>query len=129
MGGGKVDAGALCTMNPVAAISMNHMEMGNGPHYVEVPLSDIAQGVAQTYQTSSAPGASGLGPVYPQGHNHEISLTAQDFAMLRAGMTVTKRSCDSAHMHQFVLRCGAMPQAGTPACGTDSCGAPGNPCP
>jgi hypothetical protein len=126
---GKVDAGAFCTMNPVAAVSMNHMMMGNGPHYVSIPLADIAMGTAKTYQTVSAPGANGAGPVFPQGHMHEISLTAQDFAMLRAGMPVSKRSCDSAHMHQFVFRCGMMPQAGTPVCGADTCGAPGDPCP
>jgi hypothetical protein len=116
-------------MDPVAVVSMNHMMMFDGPHYIVIPLSDVAAGVAKTYQTASAPGADGAGPVFPQGHSHEISLTSQDFAMLRAGMLVTKRSCDALHMHQFAFRCGMMPQAGTPVCGTDSCGSPGDPCP
>jgi hypothetical protein len=125
--GGSKDAGGAdagsCKANPVAAISMNHNEANNGPHYLAIPLEDIAAGVETIYRTVSMPN-----PPY-QSHIHSIKLTAADFAQLRAGMTVTKRSCDG-HEHQYAIRCGTM--AGVPgnkACmPADFCGAESNPC-
>jgi len=121
----KFDAGA-CTMVVIAAISMNHSADGGlsgGPHYLRVPAADIVTGVDAVYETESAPN------VVPQSHSHAIKVTAADFAALRAGVTITKKSCDG-HEHQFGLHCGTMAPvpAGTVCKVTDSCGAPGNPC-
>jgi hypothetical protein len=116
---GAYDAGS-CGAAPVAAIAMNHVD---APHYLTIPVKDIVAGVDMVYQTSSAP----TGP--PQTHSHYVKITAADFAALRAGMTITKKSCDS-HEHQYGLRCGTMATVptGTACSASDFCGAQANPC-
>jgi hypothetical protein len=121
----KFDAGA-CTMVVIAAISMNHSPdagLNGGPHYLRVPAADIVTGVEAVFETESTPNTT------PQSHSHSIKLSAADFAALRAGMTITKKSCDG-HEHQYALHCGSMAPipAGTACLKTDFCGAPGNPC-
>ncbi len=127
--GGSKDAGpkdasgdAGCG-NPVAAISMNHSGVGNGPHYISIPMGDVTAGVDMIYKTSSTPGAPA------QGHVHSIKLTAADFTALRAGMTVTKHSCDANHEHQFAFRLCPMASVpvGTVCKPTDTCGAENGP--
>jgi hypothetical protein len=71
----------------VAAISLNH------EHVLEVPVADIEAGVEVTYDASGT-----------AGHCHAVTLTAEDFATLRAGGVVTKFSCNGGD-HQFVLSC------------------------
>jgi len=114
----KFDAGA-CTMVVIAAISMNHNMVNNGPHYLRVPMADIVAGVDAVFQTESDPNAPAN---MAQSHSHFIKLTAADFAALRAGMTITKKAC--GHEHQFGLHCGSMAAvpAGTVCNATDSCG-------
>jgi hypothetical protein len=109
--------------NPVAAISNNHNAANNGPHYIAISVADIAAGVEKLYQTSSAPTGT------PQSHSHFVKLTVQDFNMLRAGMTVTKKSCDS-HEHQYAFHCGTMASVptGTVCTPADFCGTESNPC-
>ncbi len=74
-------------------------------------------GVTKIYATSNVPGMP------PQTHMHYVQVTAQDFAMLKAGSTVTKKSCNTT-THQYVLQCNATPPAGgAPACNGDTtCG-------
>lgn len=71
----------------VAAISGNH------GHVLEVPMEDIEAGVETTYDASGE-----------AGHCHAVTLTAEDFATLRAGGAVTKFSCNGGD-HQYVLSC------------------------
>src|SRR5260370_30595188 len=119
----KFDAGA-CTMVVIAAISMNHNAPDSGPHYLRVPAADIVAGAEMTYLTESTPG----NPV-AQSHGHSIKLTAADFAALRAGMTIKKKSCDG-HEHQYGLHCGTLAAVptGTACMASDFCGSETNPC-
>jgi hypothetical protein len=122
-GGSKVDPGACSMMGAVSAISLNHEGIGNGPHYLAVSLADILAGVELIYETISIPGTT-----QGQGHSHYVKLTSADFAALRAGMTVTKRSCDAAHEHQYAFRCGTMPDvpSSTACMPGDDCGGQAN---
>lgn len=82
----------------IAEISLNH------GHALEIPMADIIAGVEVTYDASGA-----------AGHCHAVTLTAEDFATLRAGGSVTKISCNGGD-HEFVISCvdGARPP-GDPA--------------
>jgi hypothetical protein len=91
-------------MAVVAIISMNHN------HALSIPMADITAGVDKTY------GAMGTAT-----HNHFVQLTAADFAMLKAGGTVTKKSCNGGD-HEYVFSCGTPSrQPAMPTC-TDECG-------
>ncbi len=70
-----------------AEISNNH------GHSLEIPLADIDAGVETTYDASG-----------DSGHCHEVILTAEDFATLRAGGSVVKYSCNGGD-HEYVLNC------------------------
>ena len=87
----------------VAVISMNH------GHALEIPLADIEAGVETTYNTSGS------------NHCHEVVLTAEDFATLRAGGTVIKYSCNGGD-HEYALSCvdgGAQPGDPAKACASE----------
>ena len=100
--GGAGGGGAACTAMITAAISANH------GHSLEIPLADIEAGVDMTY---SAQGTAM--------HCHEVTLTAADFATLKAGGSVTKHSCNGGD-HEYVLSCApGAPQPGTPDCSQD----------
>ncbi len=71
----------------VAAISLNH------GHVLEIPFADIIAGVEVSYDATGA-----------SGHCHEVVMTADDFATLRAGGTVVKYSCNGGD-HEYVLSC------------------------
>jgi hypothetical protein len=108
----------------VAAISMNHNDVGNGPHYISISMADIAAGTEKIYKTISDPNQS-----RGQGHVHSVKLTAADFTALKAGMTVTKHSCDASHEHQFAFK--VCPMASVPAgkvcTPADTCGSENGP--
>jgi hypothetical protein len=87
-GSGETGVESVCVANVVAEIANNH------GHALEIPLADIEAGVEVTYDASGT-----------AGHCHEVTLTAEDFAMLRAGQAVIKFSCNGGD-HQFVLSCG-----------------------
>jgi hypothetical protein len=99
-------------MTVAAIISMNH------GHVLSVPAADITAGVDKTYSVMGT-----------ATHNHFVQITAAEFAMLKAGGTVIKKSCNS-NDHEFVLSCGAPSrQPGAPTC-SDECGATmTTPCP
>ena len=79
---------SLCTEGTiVAVISMNH------GHALEIPLADIEAGVETTYDATGT-----------AGHCHEVVVTAEDFANLRAGLTVIKYSCNGGD-HEYALSC------------------------
>jgi hypothetical protein len=93
----------VCTETMITAlISMNH------GHALEVPLTDIEAGIEKIYDASG-----------DAGHCHEVTLTEEDFATLRAGGVVTKYSCNGGD-HEYVLSCAADPPTpGAPDCGAD----------
>lgn len=82
----------------VAVISMNH------GHELQIPLADIEAGVETTYDATGT-----------SGHCHEVILTAEDFATLRAGGTVIKYSCNGGD-HEYAISCAkGGEQPGDPA--------------
>lgn len=87
-GGSESGSASMCTdAMIVAEISNNH------GHSLEVPLADIEAGIEVTYDCSGS-----------AGHCHQVTLTSEDFAALRAGMPVIKYSCNGGD-HQYVLSC------------------------
>jgi hypothetical protein len=101
-------------MAVVALISMNHPT----PHVLTIPPEDVTAAVDKVYNARGQ-----------ANHDHFVQLTATDFATLKGGGTVIKKSCNS-NDHEFVLSC-APPsrQPAVPAC-TDECGATmTTPCP
>jgi hypothetical protein len=121
-GGGGQDAGGMCTGMLTANISMNHVGM---EHILVIPAADVLAGVAKTYVTTGV----------TQNHMHYVALTAADFTTLQGGGVVTKHSCNGGD-HQYTIKCGTPPTAGTQTCTTtDNCGmnmtgtpASGGPC-
>ena len=109
----KTDAGALCSTNVNANISMNHT---GALHALIIPIADIRTGTAKVYVTTTG----GTTP-----HVHYVQVTAADFTALKAGMTVTKYSCNAGD-HEYVLKCGGTTDmGGAPNCGdaANMCGA------
>ena len=112
-GGGSKDAGGGdgsntgCGMAVAALISMNH------GHALSIPPADVAAGAEKIYNAKGT-----------ASHDHFVQVTAMDFATLKAGGTVIKRSCNGGD-HEYVLSC-APPsrQPAAPTCnGTaDECG-------
>ena len=120
----KLDAGID---GPPPNCNLNGTTVGIGAnhgHVMTVAKADITAGVEKTYKTISDLNAS-----QGQGHVHSVKLTAADFTALKAGMTVTKKSCDASHEHQFAFK--VCPMASVPAgkvCApTDTCGSENGP--
>jgi len=93
---------------------------GEHQHTLLVTPAEIAAGEELTTLSSTT-----------LGHAHYVRITAADFAALKAGMQVRKKSCAGPD-HEWVLACyfGASP-AGAPSC-SDDCGdgtTPANACP
>ena len=86
----------------VAAISLNH------GHTLEIPIEDVMAGVETTYDATG-----------DSTHCHEVTLTMEDFATLRAGGVVTKFSCNGGD-HEYVLSCAPKPpEPVAPDCSDD----------
>jgi len=89
--GGSVDAASTGTcMNPATTISANH------GHTMVVTIADVNAAANKMYIiTGSA------------GHDHEVDLTADQFAKLRAGQSVTIESSESGngHSHSVTVSC------------------------
>jgi hypothetical protein len=110
-GGGK-DAGSGgdgasgCAAAITAIISMNH------GHALSIPAADVTAGVDKIY---NARGTSA--------HDHFVQVTSADFAMLKSGGTVIKKSCNGGD-HEYALSCGTPTrQPGAPTCSAgDECG-------
>ena len=82
--------GAGCEADPGVTIGTNH------GHEMVVPLADVEAGVEVV---SDIQGGSP--------HPHSVTVTADDFAALAAGMTVmVTSSMDSGHTHEVSLVCG-----------------------
>ena len=113
--GGGQDAGTAkdsgsntgCGMAVVALVSQNHT---TGPHVLTIPPEDVTAGADKIY---NARGQSS--------HDHFVQLTAADFATLKAGGTVIKKSCNSTD-HEFVLSCAPPSRTPTAPTCTDECG-------
>jgi hypothetical protein len=93
----------MCATMISAKISANH------GHTFTIPAADIVAGAQKCYNTRGT-----------SSHDHWVTITSDDFAMLKAGMTVTKRSCNGGD-HQYVLSCAAtFPAAVDPGCAANS---------
>jgi hypothetical protein len=104
MGGAGGTTGGSCGSNLVV------MSSGEHQHTLLVTPAEIAGGTDVTVLSSST-----------LGHAHYVRLTAADFAALKAGMEVRKKSCAGPD-HEWVLSCNSQssPPA-APAC-SDDCG-------
>jgi len=92
------DAGSMCSGDTIEAdISNNHM------HTLSIPVADIVAGVDKDYVTGGT-----------TGHCHVVTITAADFAALRAGDTVRVVSCNNTE-HEYALSCVDSPTAADPA--------------
>jgi len=92
---------AQCTTALVALISGNH------GHALTVPVADLDSPVDVTYDCTGT-----------AMHCHQVTLTVDDFATLKGGGSVTKKSCNG-NDHEFTLSCGTPPTPGTPDCTQD----------
>jgi hypothetical protein len=103
-GGGSGEGGSggggnpLCTTALVALVSNNH------GHALTVPLGDLDSTKAITYDVSGT-----------AKHCHEVTITAEDFATLRAGGSVTLHTCNGGD-HEFTLSCVDAPEPSEPDC-------------
>lgn len=81
--------GAACSTGADAEIGTNH------GHSLFVPIADIEAGMDVTYDITGT-----------SGHMHDVSLTADQLAMLLAGMTVVVTSTEGgAHTHEVTISC------------------------
>ena len=93
-GGGTTSTatgGAACAMDVVAVISCPH----DPPHELTVPAADIAAGMPKTYDIKGQ-----------SNHSHMISLSAADFAALKAGQPVYKFAESMIQDHCVTISCG-----------------------
>jgi hypothetical protein len=91
---------------------LNIVEVSSGEHQhtILVTPEEIMEGAEVTLLSSTT-----------QGHSHFILITAADFALLKSGLEVRKKSCSGVG-HEWVLNCGSVGSApGTPTC-SDMCG-------
>lgn len=87
---GESTAAAGCDTDPSVTIATNH------GHALVVPLADVTAAVDVTYDIMGT-----------SAHNHQVTLTATDFASLLAGMSVSVTSTDGdGHTHQVSIVCG-----------------------
>ncbi|HEY0250835.1 MAG TPA: hypothetical protein VGC41_04880, partial [Kofleriaceae bacterium] len=88
------DAPAGCTVSDaVVMIADNHP---HAPHALVVPSADILAGVDKTYDIQGM-----------ANHNHQITITAAEFAMLQAGGTIMDTSTIGlCHTHVVTTSCG-----------------------
>ena len=89
-GDGTDGSGADCLENGTqATISSNH------GHLIAVSAGDVEAAVEKTYDISGS-----------SGHMHEVTLTADHFAMLQAGGPITVQSTSSGdHSHAVTINC------------------------
>jgi hypothetical protein len=68
---------------------------GNHGHALKIDAADFDAGQSKTYSITGS-----------SQHDHSITLTAQDFADLKSGKTVTKESTNTAgHSHPMQIAC------------------------
>jgi hypothetical protein len=68
---------------------------GNHGHALKIDAADFGAGQSKTYSISGT-----------SQHDHSVTLTAQDFADLQSGKTITKESTNTAgHSHPMQLAC------------------------
>lgn len=87
--GGSTGSGATCGTDLVAEISCPH------DHAMTVSAADIAAGVDKTYDIKGT-----------ATHSHLVTLTAADFATLKAGGTVFKFVPSMIQDHCVTISCG-----------------------
>jgi hypothetical protein len=95
-----------------AVIGNNH---AGEEHVLQIPRADLMSDEDIEYETTGATDT----------HQHEITVTAAQFAMLRAGQTVRVYYCtsDGAREHEFALSCVDDPSAATRAMINAACDA------
>jgi hypothetical protein len=72
----------------------------NHGHALQVPSEDVTAGAAKTYSIKGA-----------AGHDHRVTLTAEHFAALGAGGSITVTSTTVVgHAHPVTVTCAATPE-------------------
>lgn len=95
---GGDDAGDVCFGDTISAdVSNNH------GHELEISLADIMAGEEKQYVTGGT-----------TSHCHVVTITAADFATLRAGGEVRVVSCNNTE-HEYALSCAGPITANDPA--------------
>ncbi len=88
-GSGGADSGPFMCGMVNSTIGSNH------GHVLTVPLADVTAAADRTYDITGA-----------GGHAHNVTVTAAQFGMLQAGMTVTTNSTiGAAHGHMVTVTC------------------------
>lgn len=91
-GGGDDNGGkgtGSCNDGIDATITSNH------GHAISIDAADLDGGQSKTYSI-----------IGTSQHDHSVTLTAQDFADLKSGKTVTKESTNTAgHSHPMQITC------------------------
>lgn len=101
---GDDDAAGSCTGD------INVMSSGDHQHSLLVTAAQIAAGAEVAILSGTT-----------LSHSHYVKITAADFAALKAGMEVRKKSCAGGD-HEYVLKCGGGASAPVaPSC-SDECG-------
>ncbi len=70
-------------------------------------MADIEAGITKAIETTNS-----------FGHTHFVELTAEDFAALKLGQPVTKKSCDGGD-HEYVIGCGQTSEPELPTCNNE----------
>jgi hypothetical protein len=83
--------GGSCAADIVAEISCPH----DPPHELTIPAADVAAGMPKTYDIKGQ-----------ANHSHMISLSAADFAALKAGQPVYKFAESMFQDHCVTITCG-----------------------
>jgi hypothetical protein len=90
------DAPAGCTQSDASVdIGMNHF---HAPHALVVPMADVQAAVEKVYDIMGV-----------ATHTHTITVTADDFNMLKMGGTIMKTSTPfdfDGHTHVITISCG-----------------------
>jgi hypothetical protein len=88
------DAPAGCTLTDATVmIADNHP---HAPHALVVPSADVQAGVEKVYDIMGV-----------AAHTHTITVTAADFATLKAGGTIMETSTTALdHSHVITISCG-----------------------
>ena len=96
-GGDEVDAGGEDDAGTTPACESVNSTIGtNHGHTLALPAADVAAGTERTYDIQGA-----------SPHAHSVTVTAEQFTMLAAGMTVmTTSTRGGGHTHAVTLVCG-----------------------
>ncbi len=95
-------AAPTCTADGVDVDIVDNHRTSGGDHKLEISADDVVAGVAQTYDIRGD----------NTGHTHTVTVSADNFADLQEGISVSLESSDTGaagndHTHDIVLSCPA----------------------